>query len=266
MAKFFLRKYLSPSTMELGREYIRWETRKSELEEQRPKVFEQVLAIQEAELSGKSDAKVLEESKGALVDIDLKISACDRALTRVLGEIPQALTRDIDSQFKKLGRLKSELDRRQAAAARRVHLAQEVAAFFQGTDLSKLETIGGKLAELQGQVQTISKDPEALDFQDLAAMVNFMERVWAPPAENSVVLQEVKGGADWKEKAHVAAKNLSAHVAAVRGYAATHLQEHEGHLNEFGRQILSAAREELGVDPPKPKVKGKGWVAQFLQA
>jgi chromosome segregation ATPase len=257
----FIKKYLSPSTLGLAAQYAKFETLKSRLEEQRPQIYEKILELQEGELTGKSDAQTLQEAQTALVDCDQKIQAADKAMTRVLAAIPPALTKDIDSQFKKLGRLKTELDRRQAAAARRVHLAQEVVAFFQAIDLAGLEAVSGKMAELQQEMQTISKDPEALDFQDLAAMVGFLERVWAEPAQNSLVLQDVKQGADWKEKAHVAAKNLSAYVAAVHGYAATRLQEHEGHMKVFQRQILAAAREQAGVDAPTPgKAKGPGFL------
>jgi chromosome segregation ATPase len=257
----FIKKYLNPSTLAMGAEYVRMEGVKSQLEEQRPLIFEKLLELQEASLNGKSDDQTLQEAQNLLTDIDQKIQASDRAMSRILEEIPLALAKDIDGQFKRLGRLKTDLERRQAAAARRVHLTQEVQAFFQGTDLSGLEGVSGKLAELQGEIQTISKDPEALDFQDLAAMVSFMENIWAEPAQNSLVLQDVKPEADWKEKAHVAAKNLSAHVAASRGDTWTRLQQREGNLKVFQRQILAGAREQAGVDAPTPgKAKGPNFL------
>jgi chromosome segregation ATPase len=259
----FIKKYLSPSTLGLGAEYVKFETLKSRLEEQRPQIYEKILELQEAELNGKSDAQTLQEAQTALVDCDQKIQAADKAMTRVLAAIPPALTKDIDSQFKKVGKLKSELDRRQAAAARRVHLAQEVAAFFQGTDLSGLETVSGKLAELQGEIQTISKDPEALDFQDLTAMVAFLDRVWAEPPRNSSAYQAVEPDADWKTRAAQAAKNLSGYLAAGPGdLAGVRLMEHEGHLRQFEREILAAAREQAGVDAPTPgKAAGPGFLS-----
>jgi hypothetical protein len=231
--RFFIRKFLNPETFGLADQYVKWEVLKSQLEEQRPEVYERVLELQEATLAGKPNAKALDEAQKALVDVDQKVKASDRAMVRLLKEIPAALGRDIDGHYRNLSQLQDDLSQRRSQAARRVHLAQEITAFFQGSDPSNLEAVSGKLNSLQAELDKVKADPESLDYEDLAQMVAFIEKTWASGfVRQATTMREL--------------------ISQPMGDEGKRRQEREGNLAEFQRQLIRQAREKAGVEPPAP--------------
>jgi phosphopantetheinyl transferase (holo-ACP synthase) len=223
--RFFVKKYLGPRPVSLAQDYVRLEKIKSELEEQRPQIYEQILALQEGELYGKSDPEVLQAAQVSLLDTDQKTQAAGRAMTRLSEEIPKALTADIDNQMRGIQKLKRELADRQAAAMRRVNLAQEVLSFLQGTDLAEIPSIRDTLQELGKEIGKIEGDPEALDFQDLNQMVHFLDEIWAEPEKKAV-----KSPVDWQAGDLNRANTKKAHLLA------------------FQSLLIAAARQDMGSE------------------
>jgi hypothetical protein len=260
MQRFFIKKFLSSKPMEVARHYVDFEAKKGELEQVRPQIYERVLELQEAAISGSTDSEALQAGQTGLVDVTQKIEAMTKAMDRTDAEIEPALAKDFDRHAKGLPKLKQELAQRQAAATRRLHLAQTITAFFQGSDLAQLPSISDCLAELVKAVEAIKRDPEIFDFRDLADFVQFLENVWTTPVPNFVYESE-GSEQDPNKRAHLAARNIAAYVAAGPGDLGVRRQHREGHLKQFKRLLLAAAREQAGVDAPTPaKAKGPGFL------
>lgn len=234
---FFLKKYLTPQTMAMAADYVQMEVHKSRLEARQPQVYEEILELQEADLGGKCDPEKLKVAQVELMDVKQKIEASGRAMTRIMKALPAAFASDIESQYRQLDKLRDELQTRQAKAARRIGLADQVASFFRGTDSAATGSISGVLAQLQQEILLIEDDPEALDFEDLRNLVKFLENTWHEPETSRPTLGE--------------------------GFQITRRkQEREGHMIGFVRETIAAARREEGVESP-PKLilpPGAGWL------
>src|SRR4030042_6680654 len=106
--------FLDKNTLALADKYVALEKKKSDLEELRPKIYEEFLAQQEAALLGEGDPERLKATQAEFVDIDQKILVAEQAMIRTREEIRLATEADLNSQLDKFPSLKAYLHRREA--------------------------------------------------------------------------------------------------------------------------------------------------------